>query len=107
MEPELLFDDAALTGGLTRGDTSAENWDKAIGQHAIWGSGNVTVRGDQATMEITLHAEDRYNFNAGAHDKATGIPNEENGRFESLGWARSYNSHGSLTRTVTWTLPPQ
>ncbi|GAA2644980.1 WXG100-like domain-containing protein [Nonomuraea recticatena] len=94
-----------MTGLPTKGDTTTENWDKAIGAHAIWGSGNVTVQGNQATMQITLHAEDRYNFNAGAADKATGIPDDENGRFEVLGWAKSFNTHGSLTRTVTWTLP--
>ncbi|MGW5688712.1 WXG100-like domain-containing protein [Nonomuraea sp. NPDC003754] len=96
-----------MTGLPTHGDTVTENWDKAIGMHAIWGSGNVTVEGNRATMEITMHVYDRYNFNAGSADKATGIPDNENGRFESLGWATSFNTRGSLTRTVSWTLPSQ
>ena len=55
-----------------------ENWQKAIGSHVIWLSGSVTVGslGSQATFVgvMTLHAEDRYNFNPGATDIATGSP---------------------------------
>jgi hypothetical protein len=81
-----------------------ENWQKALGGHTIWGSGNVRVEGNTATMDVTVHAEDRYNFNRGANDIATGTPDEENGRFAELGWARSFDVSGSVTRTVTWEL---
>ena len=33
-------------------------------------------------MVWTIHAEDRYNFNPGAKDIATGTPDSENGIFE-------------------------
>ncbi|MEU4696263.1 hypothetical protein [Nonomuraea dietziae] len=95
----------SMTGQPMRGNATTENWQKAIGAHAIWGSGQVTVQGGQATMELALHAEDRYNFNRGSHDAKTGTPDDENGRFETLGWATSFRTHGSLRRTVTWTIP--
>lgn len=112
LEAERLYKESGrrefqMTGAPTGGDSSTENWQKTIGSHTIWGSADVKVEGDQATMKITVHAEDRYNFNRGAADIATGKPDDENGRFETLGWARSYNTHGALTRTVTWTIPPK
>ncbi|MFC7592567.1 hypothetical protein ACFQYP_59225 [Nonomuraea antimicrobica] len=80
-------------------NTETKNWEFALGQHSIWGSGDVRVEGNQATMDVTVHAYDRYNFN-----REDSWINQENGRFETLGWARSYDTHGSLTRTVTWTI---
>lgn len=80
--------------------TETKNWEFALGRHSVWGSADVRIDGDRATMEITVHAYDRYNFNR--EDKWI---NQENGRFETLGWARSYDTHGTLKRTVTWTLP--
>jgi hypothetical protein len=55
-------------------------------------------------MEVTVHAEDRYNFNRGDEDIATKAPDDENGRFAELGWAKSFDVNGSVTRTVTWEL---
>ena len=45
-----------------------------------------------------------YNFNDGGEDRATGLPNEINGRLSTLGWAREFRTHGELERTVTWTM---
>jgi uncharacterized protein YukE len=81
-----------------------ENWQKTLGGHTIWGSGDVRIQGNTVTMEVTIHAEDRYNFNRGEEDIATGVPDEANGRFAELGWAKSFDVSGSLTRTVTWEL---
>lgn len=85
-------------------DSDTENWQKALGGHRIWGTG--TVQYDPATceyvMEIEVEMEDFYNFNKGQADIATGLPDNENGRFEVLGWAKSFYSRGSVTRTVTW-----
>jgi len=53
-------------------------------------------------MGFTLHAEDRYNFNPGMADIATGTPDSENIRFEITGLAHQYMHNGQLTRTVTW-----
>ncbi|WP_265521582.1 WXG100 family type VII secretion target [Oerskovia flava] len=93
------------------GDASAaphypetENWQKTIGGYQQWSSADVTVDGDQASMVVTVHAEDRYNFNAGQADIASGAPDDVNGRFTELGWAQPFNSSGSVQFTVTWTI---
>ncbi|WP_153559381.1 RHS repeat-associated core domain-containing protein [Roseimaritima sediminicola] len=85
-----------------------ENWQKAIGGHTVWGSANVKVTCNPTTgkkhfaMDFTLHAEDRYNFNPGESDLATGIPDSENGKFEITGLARQYDQFGTVQRTVSW-----
>ncbi|MEU0566878.1 DNRLRE domain-containing protein [Nonomuraea sp. NPDC005983] len=79
-----------------------ENWQKAIGEHKMWGNATVTVNGDKFTMKITLKAQDRYDFNAGMSDLASGTPDADNGRFAVLGWAKPFISRGMLVRTVTW-----
>lgn len=88
-----------------------ENWQKALGGHKIWGSGDVKIEGNRATMTITIHAEDRYNFNAGSEDIATGAPDNDNGRFAQLGWAKPFDTNGQVTKTISWDLgssaPPQ
>ena len=61
-------------------------------------------------MTTTITAKDRWNFNAGAGDIATKAKDDENGRFEELGWARSFDTSGTVTRTYTWKVgeePPQ
>ena len=83
---------------------ATENWQKTIGGYQQWSSADVRVDGDQATMTVTVHAEDYYNFNAGEADIASGAPDQENGRFTELGWAKPFESHGELTREVTWTV---
>jgi hypothetical protein len=88
---------------------ATENWQKAIGSHYIWLSGETTVTENQhlspplgfrATM--TLHAEDRYNFNVGDEDIATGIPDSDNGRFEVTGLGQQYDNFSTLTRILEW-----
>ena len=79
-----------------------ENWQKTIGGYQQWSSANVQVKDGMVTMEITVHAEDHYNFNKGQNDIATQAPDDENGRFQAIGWAKGFDSHGSVTRTVTW-----
>ncbi|MCH9729565.1 MAG: hypothetical protein K0U84_07815 [Actinomycetia bacterium] len=81
-----------------------ENWQKAIGGYQQWSSADVRVDGNTVTMEVTVHAEDHYNFNRGDADVTTGIPDNVNGRFTELGWAKPFDSSGSLTRTITWEL---
>lgn len=53
------------------------------------------------SMALTLHAEDMHNFNLGAADIATGIP-DDNSRFEITGLAMQYMNRGRLQRTVSW-----
>jgi hypothetical protein len=81
-----------------------ENWQKAVGGYQVWSSSDVRVDGNTVTMEITVHGEDRYNFNRGESDIATGTADEENGRFTEIGWAQPFDTSGELTRTVTWQL---
>lgn len=90
---------------------ATENWQKAIGAHTIWLSADVdapsgTKRGPLGLPSgnfratITLHAEDRYNFNPGANDIVTGIPDEDNGIFEMTGLAKQYDQFAELVRVV-------
>ncbi len=82
---------------------ATENWQKAIGSHFIWLSGTVSMVGVGSFSALfTLHAEDRYNFNPGMHDIATGIPDDANGRFEVSGLAQQYMNYSVLTRAVSW-----
>ncbi|GAA1305442.1 hypothetical protein [Saccharothrix xinjiangensis] len=87
---------------------ATENWQKAIGDHQVWSHGNVRVNGNTVTMEIVVEAEDRYNFNRDDEDVRTGLPDNGNGRFTEVGWAKPFDAHGTITRTVTWELghPP-
>jgi len=84
-----------------------ENRQKAIGYHVIWLSGDVavTLLGNQPqfNMVVTLHAKDKYNFNPGAADIATGTPDAQNGELEAAGLARAYMHYSTLQRTVRWT----
>jgi hypothetical protein len=88
-----------------------ENWQKAIGAHQIWLSANVTVTpGEDGqptfSMDMTLHGEDRYNFNPGAADITTGTLDAENGVFEETGLAHQYMHYGQLQRHVAWSGTP-
>lgn len=86
---------------------ATENWQKAIGAHQIWMSADITVKPDgngkpQFSANMTLHAEDRYNFNPGMKDIATGTPDAVNGRFETVGLAKQYTNYATLQRDVSW-----
>ncbi|MCU7858877.1 MAG: hypothetical protein KZQ86_03390 [Candidatus Thiodiazotropha sp. (ex Lucinoma kastoroae)] len=88
---------------------ATEKWQKAIGAHVIWLSGNVTVKIFPGTtlppefnMVMVLHAEDQYNFNPGATDIATGIPDSENGKFVVVGFAMGYHQSSTLRRSFSW-----
>lgn len=83
---------------------STENWQKAIGAHVIWLEARVKVeiKDDKRFFKIDmkLHAEDRYNFNPGAKDIATGTPDADNGVFEVTGLAKEFDSKGELKRHI-------
>lgn len=84
---------------------ATENWQKAIGGHAIWADATVTAvtapdLKRTFTILLTLHAEDMYNFNPGAADIATNIPDAENGRFEVTRLAHEFVSASTLTRRI-------
>jgi hypothetical protein len=103
----------AITGGpISCGTTTlfpypaTENWQKAIGGHIIWLSGNVKVIEKNGetwfNLEMVLHAEDRYNFNPGQKDIATGIPDSDNGIFEITGLGRQFTQKAALKRIIKW-----
>jgi len=81
-----------------------ENWQKTVGGYQQWSSADVTVVGNTVTMTVTVHAEDYYNFNRGQADIASGAPDDANGRFTEIGWAKPFETTGTITRTVTWEL---
>lgn len=89
-----------------------ENWQKTIGAHNLWISAKVKInRASISTsphfvMEMILHVEDMYNFNPGAKDIVTGIPDSANGIFEITGLAKQYLNVSELTRYVEWTGKP-
>ncbi|HMC67466.1 MAG TPA: hypothetical protein VKI65_21200, partial [Gemmataceae bacterium] len=83
-----------------------ENWQKALGAHFIWISALVNATTTRPLplfhMVWTIHAEDRYNFNPGAKDIATGTPDSENGIFEITGLAKQYMNYATLIRDEWW-----
>ena len=84
-----------------------ENWRKTIGGHTNYTTTNVEVSGDTVTATVTVHARDKYNFDRGKADIDSKTPDAVNGRFEELGWAKSFETSGSLTQTYTWKVGEQ
>ena len=90
---------------------ATENWQKAIGAHVCWISAHVEVKVNNETQErtmavnLTVHMEDRYNFNPGAKDIATGTPDSANGIFELTGLGKEFMQYGTVSRVVTLTEP--
>lgn len=66
----------------------------------LWNSMDVSVSESTMTIEVTVHELDRYNFDAGKQDIATGTSDEVNGRFEKAGWAKSFLTRGTVTREI-------
>lgn len=90
---------------------ATENWQKAIGAHFIWLDAAATVNVNPSAkvrsldVQMTLHAEDMYNFNPGAVDIATHTPDAENGRFELCGLGHEYLNTAILTRSLSFKVP--
>lgn len=94
--------DFSLTGGPTTAKNYpvTQNWQKAIGGHTLWNSMDVSVKDNMMSIDLSVHELDRYNFNKGAEDIATGASDDQNGRFESAGWAHSFNTESELHRKI-------
>lgn len=101
-----VFDFYATSGRVSKFPWT-ENWQKALGAFYIWSTGTVTYDKTtcRLTADVTIHAQDYYNFNLRGRDIASGSLAADNGRFEVLGWARSFFSQGSVQRTITWDPP--
>jgi hypothetical protein len=82
------------------------NWQKALGAHLVWVSADVSISSVQGKItydaNMTLHMEDRYNFNPDAKDIATGIPDADNGRFEITGLGQQYDTFGTSMHHLQW-----
>lgn len=85
-----------------------ENWQKAVGAHSVWVSASIEISFDAKKgkdlykASIILHMEDMYNFNPGAKDIATGIPDSENGVFEVTGLAKQYLNYADVPKHIQW-----
>ena len=79
-----------------------ENWQKTVGGYSYYSDSQLKVDGDTVTLTTTMAAKDRWNFDRKKQDMGTGVPDSENGRFEELGWAKSFETSGTVTRTYTW-----
>ncbi len=86
----------------------SENWQKAIGAHRVWLEAHVATEpiGDSGRFSVdanvVFHAEDRYNFNPGTSDVATGTPDNENGRFQEVGLGKEFMQYGEATRALRY-----
>lgn len=88
---------------------ATEDWQKAIGGHTQWSSATVTVTRQKdgslkAEADVTLRAEDRYNFNPGQKDIATGAPDAKRGVLEESGLAHQYTQRGEAKFSTSWTI---
>lgn len=101
---------------------ATENWQKAIGAHSVWMEidGEVEVTRDfepvapgefgppapvyarRFDLSLTMHMEDMYNFNPGAADIVTGIPDDDNGKFELTGLGQQYLNTGTAGRSLSF-----
>lgn len=93
-------------GGIAEYPSTA-NWQKTLGAHFLWVSADVTVAADSKgdiyyEANVTIHVEDRYNFNPGAQDVATGIPDSANGQLEITGLATQYTNFATVARRIRW-----
>lgn len=97
--------------GSSTGEThtypETTNWQRTLGGHNTYTETKVEVNGDTVTATVTVHARDKWNFNKGDSDIASGASDAANGRFEELGWARSFETNGSMTRTYSWKVGQQ
>jgi len=87
----------------------SENWQKAIGAHHVYTKSEITVTrvetGElRASAETTVNFEDRYNFNPGQNDIATGVPDSERGVLEETGLAQQFDQVGQARLNTTWTI---
>ncbi|KSW11016.1 hypothetical protein FBF35_03495 [Schaalia odontolytica] len=93
--------------GATGNYPETANWRWTLGGHNTYTDTDVQVNGDTITATVTVHARDKWNFNRGDHDSITGLGDDVNGRFEELGWAKSFETSGSMTKTYTWKVGQQ
>lgn len=93
----------SMTGEAEKvSEPSTENWQKTIGGHYIWGYADVCACGGRFHMKLTINEKDLYNFNPGEKDIQTGLPDNVNGRFSVLGWAKQFYTNGKFFINLSW-----
>jgi LysM repeat protein len=99
-----FYTNVLVTGSPSFPGAQTTNWQRTIGQYNFWITGTITakdVSGNLSyTINYTLHAVDRYNFNRNNEDIASGVDDNANGRFATLGWARSFLSTSLFRKTL-------
>lgn len=87
-----------------------EDWQKAIGAFNFYYKADLNVTkvkgGLKYSLNLTIYAEDKYNFNPGQKDIASGTPDDVNGRFEVVGMAKEFMQQGvaKVKKTIEWTI---
>jgi hypothetical protein len=86
---------------------ATENWQKSLGAHTVWVSANLAVTVNKKaeivySASVTIHMEDKYNFNPGSNDVKTKISDAENGRFELTGLGHQYMNYATVSRQWSW-----
>ena len=92
---------------------ATENWQKAVGAFNVYYHADLSVVQNEDnsltyTLNIILYGEDKYNFNPGQADIASGTPDSVNGRFEVVGLAKEFMQSGSVELApIIWTVEPR
>jgi hypothetical protein len=91
----------------------SENWQKAIGAFNVYYKADLSAVKNKNgsltyTLNLTIYGEDKYNFNPGQKDIATDTPDDVNGRFEVVGWAKEFMQKGAAKlKPIIWTTKPK
>jgi len=80
---------------------STWNWQKTLGGFSSWIYGDYTKSGK--SIKINIKVKDMYNFNKDQQDIETGSPDNDNGRFAVLGWAKEFITYGTFSYSGTIT----
>lgn len=76
---------------------NTENWQKAIGSHRAYTTTTFSQNEDGSLhIKTSVKESDRYDFNKGANDVATGAPDNENGRLAEVGFAKPFYTYGKV-----------
>lgn len=83
-----------LTSNLCVVNCETNDWKFALNTHRVGFWAEVKCEGFYQQITLTIYALDRYQFDKG--QSFYGIPDEWNGRFVELGWAKFFNSVGVM-----------
>ena len=95
-------DYVCLNGYLTI-TASSQDWWYALGTHRVWLKAKFNFNSNANIMRITLYvvAKDRYHFDKGGTG-IIGALSKWNGTFVEFGYAKFFNSVGTINSTFEW-----